>query len=118
MKPLLGFLTIIIISAFGGMVTGVVWLKLLEGASLWHEWWGPLLALIGFSWVAVVGAIISARLTYGILAKVSYFGFSKTSPKGSLVAVTVVGILAVIGYVTMRWTPIAGALRHLLGGIP
>jgi len=118
MKPLLGFLTIIIISAFGGMVTGVVWLKLLEGASLWHEWWGPLLALGGTSMVAVVGAIISARLTYGILAKFSYFGFSKTSRKGSLVAVTVVGILGVIYYVTMRWTPIAGALRHLLGGIP
>jgi hypothetical protein len=118
MKPLLGFLTIIIISAFGGMVTGVVWLKLLEGPSLRHEMWGPLLVLVGTSMVAVVGAIISARLTYGILTKVSYFEFSKTSPKGSLVAVTVVGILGVIGYVTMRWTPIAGALRHLLGGIP
>ncbi len=101
------------------MVTGVVWLKLLEGPSLRHEMWGPLLVIVGTSMVAVVGAIISARLTYGILAKVSYFGFSKTSPKKrSLVAVTVVGILAVIGYVTMRWTPIAGALRHLLGGIP
>ncbi len=118
MKPLPGFLTIIIISAFCGMVTGFVWFKLVEGSGLRHEVWGPLLGYVGTTVVAVVGTVISARLTYGILAKVSYFEFSKTSPKGSLVAVTVVGILAVIGYVTVRWTPIAGALRHLLGGSP
>ncbi len=66
------------------MVTGFVWFKLVEGSGLRHEVWGPLLGYVGTTVVAVVGTVISARLTYGILAKDSDFELSKIRSASSL----------------------------------
>ena len=94
MKPFLGFLTITIISAFCGMVTGLVLVALTPGNPIL---WSMLQFYVGAPVGAIVGAFISARFTYGILAKVSYFELSGPNTGGWLGAGFMASILALIG---------------------
>ncbi len=99
MKPFLGFLTITIISAFCGMVTGLVLVALTPRNP---PLWGMLIGWIGAPVGAIAGAFISARFTYGILAKVSYFELSGPNPEGWLGDGFVMAcILALIGGVAV-----------------
>ena len=62
---------------------------------------GYFMGLVGAPVSAIVGAFISARLTCGILDKVSDF---KSSMTGVLGAGFMASILAVIGYFTLDWS--------------
>ncbi len=98
MKPFLGFLTITIISAFCGMVTGLVVVALTPRNPIL---WSMLQFYVGAPVGAIAGAFIPARFTYGILAKVSYFELSGPNPEGWLGAGFMASILALIGGATV-----------------
>ena len=94
MKPLPGFLTIIIISAFCGVVTGLVIVKLgTEGLENCNAVCALYVVLFMGPAGAIVGAVISALLTYGILANVSELRMT-----GLMGATIMASILAVIGF--------------------
>ena len=99
MKPFLGFLTITIISAFCGMVTGLVLIALTPRNLIL---WSMLQSYVGAPVGAIVGAFISARFTYGILVKVSYFELSGPNPEEWLGdGFVMASILALIGGVAV-----------------
>ncbi len=105
MKPFLEYLTVTIISAFCGMVTGLV-LLVFGGPDIWLG--GYLIAYVGAPVSAIVVAIISARLTYGILD----FELSETGERlgvgGMASILAVIGYFGAAGWVTAWWRGVIG----------